>query len=96
MWGLAAAVSTARHAAKFVAVGAVKARFSAVMTAGLFTADHVLQVFSVLSTLCPALGLTACLACGKAGLAAEAELLAAGGIGEPSAAGADAGMCYLS
>lgn len=40
------------------------------------------QVFSVLSTLCPALGLTACLACGKAGLAAEAELLAAGGIGE--------------
>lgn len=42
----------------------------------------LLQVFSMLSTLCPALGLTACLACGKVGLAAEAELLAAGGIGE--------------
>ena len=45
-----------------------------------------MQVFSVLSSLCPALGLTACLACGKASLAAEAELLAAGGIGEPAAA----------
>ncbi|KAI3430318.1 hypothetical protein D9Q98_004914 [Chlorella vulgaris] len=44
------------------------------------TRDLAAQVFGVLRALCPALGLTACLAAGKAGLAAEAELLAAGGV----------------
>jgi ATP-dependent RNA helicase DDX51/DBP6 len=47
------------------------------------TRDLAAQVFGVLRALCPALGLTACLAAGKAGLAAEAELLAAGGVGAP-------------
>lgn len=45
------------------------------------TRDLAAQVFAVLAPLCPALGLTAGLACGKAPLQAEAQLLAAGGIG---------------
>lgn len=45
------------------------------------TRDLAAQVFAVLCPLCPALGLTAALACGKAPLHAEAELLAGGGIG---------------
>lgn len=45
------------------------------------TRDLAGQVFAVLAELAPALGLTAALACGKASLAAEAELLASGSIG---------------
>lgn len=45
------------------------------------TRDLAAQVFAVLASLCPALGLVAALACGKASLHSEAELLAAGGIG---------------
>lgn len=46
------------------------------------TRDLAGQVFSVLAGLCPALGLTAALAAGRASLAAEAELLAGGDVGE--------------
>jgi hypothetical protein len=49
------------------------------------TRDLAAQVFAVLARLCPALGLTAALAAGKAGLAAEAQVLAGGGIGAPAA-----------
>jgi ATP-dependent RNA helicase DDX51/DBP6 len=45
------------------------------------TRDLAAQVFGVLRTLCPALGLTAALAAGKASATAEAELLSGGGIG---------------
>lgn len=44
------------------------------------TRDLAVQVFGVLAGLCPALGLAACLAAGKASLAAEAQLLASGGV----------------
>ncbi|GAB4815233.1 hypothetical protein N2152v2_002279 [Parachlorella kessleri] len=44
------------------------------------TRDLALQVYQVLMPLCPALGLTACVACGKASLAAEAELLSAAAV----------------
>ncbi|KAL4422577.1 hypothetical protein ABPG75_008774 [Micractinium tetrahymenae] len=44
------------------------------------TRDLAAQVFAVLGPLGPALGLTAALACGKAPLRVEAELLAAGDI----------------
>ena len=42
------------------------------------TRDLAMQVFSVISPLCEALGLSCCAACGKAGLAAEAAALAGG------------------
>lgn len=42
------------------------------------TRDLAMQVFSVISPLCEALDLSCCAACGKAGLAAEAEALAGG------------------
>jgi ATP-dependent RNA helicase DDX51/DBP6 len=47
------------------------------------TRDLAAQVFGVLAALCPPLGLSAALACGRASLAAEAELLSGGGIGAP-------------
>lgn len=46
------------------------------------TRDLASQVFAVLAGLCPALGLTAALAAGRASLAAEADLLAGGNVGE--------------
>eukprot|EP00887_Chlorella_sp_A99_P000347 scaffold13.g347.t1 len=44
------------------------------------TRDLAVQVFAVLASLCPALGLRACLAAGRAGLGAEAAALAGGGV----------------
>lgn len=59
------------------------------------TRDLAAQVFAVLSELCPALGLTACLAAGKASLAAEAGVLAGGGVGERRAAVSCVVWCVL-